>query len=184
MYALKFNTFLGKRIINTNTATYSSYENSVYAPLIGFDESKFVKGGTKRVAFSSSFNFNPLDIYTITGGIKLSHEHFDMFASGDSLNNIKKFINQLSFFYDNKIRITDKIYTQLGINFVAYFPHNDKSYYSLQPRFSFKYFFDEKDLLYVGISKMEQFYHSLRIDLLPLPTDFRMPSIMIAQHFT
>ncbi len=178
MYALKFNTFLGKRIINTNTATYSSYENSVYAPLIGFDESKFVKGGTKRVAFSSSFNFNPLDIYTITGGIKLSHEHFDMFASGDSLNNIKKFINQLSFFYDNKIRITDKIYTQLGINFVAYFPHNDKSYYSLQPRFSFKYFFDEKDLLYVGISKMEQFYHSLRIDLLPLPTDFRMPSIM------
>ena len=50
-------------------------------------------------------------------------------------------------------------------------------YYSIQPRLSVKYFPADNDLLYLHFSRMEQFYHCLRLYAWDLPTDFRMPSI-------
>lgn len=179
LYALKFNTVWGKKLINTNTLTYSSYDNSVYAPAIGYDMDKFIHGGIKGFSFSSDFSYDVYDIYTVKAGFKLSHEQFDIVTAGDSLGGVRNLvdIDQFSFFYDNKVRLTDNLYTQFGINFVGYLPRKEKYFYSMQPRFSLKYAVDEKNLLFVGISKMEQFYHSIRIDIMPMPTDFRMPSI-------
>lgn len=65
----------------------------------------------------------------------------------------------------------------LCFGLIGYYPQHSRSYYSIQPRLSVKYFPSEKNLLYVNFSKMEQFYHFLRFDSFALPTDFRMPSI-------
>lgn len=85
---------------------------------------------------------------------------------------------QLSVYYDNKMRIFNRLYAQFGINFVAYLPRNFSKYYSVQPRFSFKFKINDENMLYLSISKMQQFYHYLGIDAMPLPIDFRLPSIM------
>lgn len=177
IYALKFSTLIGKKLINTSALTYSSYSNKVYALFVGYDVEKYIKGGINSISFSSDFNYKVLDIYDISAGIRLSHEAFNIASTGDTLSNTEEDITQVSVYYDNKFRITDRIYTQLGINFVSYVPHNCRNYYSLQPRFSFKYYLNGKNILFLGLSKMEQFYHSLRLDLLPMPTDFRMPSV-------
>lgn len=188
IYALKFNTVWGSKLFNTTSITASNYSNEVYAPLIGFKERRFTKGGIKSLNMSSTFSYNIDDMYTLSCGIKYSNERFDVAATGDSINNMRKYINQFSVFYDNKIRITNRLYTQFGINVVAYLPHADRSFNSFQPRFSIKYFFSDKDMVYAGISKMEQFYHALRFDIMPLPNDFRMPSVMgftpsISEHY-
>lgn len=177
IYSLRFNTIWGKKLFNTNTVTYSSYNNRAYAPALGYTERKFIKSGVNLAAFSSDFSYKLYNIYSMSMGVKLSNEFFDIAQSVDTLIEIRKHITQLSCYYDNKIRITDKLYTQFGINFVSYFPYHDKHLYSIQPRFSLKYSPNESNMLYLGISKMEQFYHFLRMDIVPLPTDFRMPSI-------
>ena len=80
-------------------------------------------------------------------------------------------------FYDNHIRVSQRLSVQVGVHGVGYFPHGSKDYYSIQPRLSVRYFPTDSDLLYLHFSKMEQFYHCLRLYNWDLPTDFRMPSI-------
>ena len=86
-------------------------------------------------------------------------------------------VNQVSLFYDNHIRISPRLSVQVGVHGVGYLPRNHRPYYSIQPRMSVKYFPGEEDMLYFNFSKMEQFYHCLRLFSWDLPTDFRMPSI-------
>lgn len=95
----------------------------------------------------------------------------------DRIVRNREHINQFSIFYDNNIRITDNLHTQVGVHFVGYLPKGHKDYYSIQPRFSLRYTPTENNLFYFNFSKMEQFYHYLRFSTISLPTDFRMPSI-------
>lgn len=188
LYAIAFSTIWGKRLTNTSTLAYSSYNNKVYAPMLGFDSEKDIRGGVKEFSFSSNFSYTIDPMYTLSGGVRVSRECFDMAVFGDSIATLKEPITQLSSYYDVKIRITDKLYSQFGINLLAYLPQNFRYYYSIQPRFSFKYAVSKNDLIYVGISKMQQFYHYLSLELMPMPTDFRMPSIMgfkpsISEHY-
>lgn len=178
LYAVTFNTVWAKKLINTNTLAYSSYSNKVYAPLLGFNLEKDIRGGVKEFSFSSNFSYDIHQMYTLSGGMRASRERFDMAVFGDTITTLKEPITQLSFFYDMKVRVTDKLYSQFGVNLVGYLPQNSRYYYSIQPRFSLKYVVSKNNLLYVGISKMQQFYHYLRLGLMPMPTDFRMPSIM------
>lgn len=175
-YYLKLNTIIGK-VINTNSIYYTAYSNKVYAPELGVDYQSYVKGGIKGVSFSSDFSLNVDNIFNFSGGIKASREKFDLASISDTVKIRKEPITQLSLFYSTNVRVTDKIYAQAGVNFVAYIPSNHYNFYSPQPRFSLKYSPSSNHLLYADFSRMEQFYHYIRIDALPLPTDFRMPSI-------
>ena len=188
--ALQYNSLIGKRITHSTTLSYSSYDNKVYAPGVDIDSSKYIHCGIREFSFATDFSFHIYNVYTISTGIRASRDIYKLFFFNDTIGadtrNIP--VTQFSYYYDNKVRITDKLFSQFGINFVAYIPNNSRNYYSLQPRFSLKYFFDDNDLIYFGASKMQQFYHYLRIDELPLPTDFRMPSLSgfppsISEHY-
>ncbi len=177
VYALKYNTVIKNKVVNTNSFAYTNYTNRVYAPAIGVETSNYIKGGIKGFNFASDFGLNIDNIFNISGGIKASVERFDLASVGDTFRIRREPITQLSFFYSTNARITDKIYAQVALNFVAYMPKNHNNYFSPQPRFSFKYSPSENHFLYADFSRMEQFYHYIRLDALPLPTDFRMPSI-------
>lgn len=183
-YYLKLKTLLGK-VMNTNTLAYAAYSNQAYAPMVGVNSQNYITGGVKDFSFTSNFSLNLDNIYTFSGGIKASHEKFNMASLIDTISDsvsdtveMKKVsITQLSLFYNTRVSITDNIYAQAGVNFVAYLPTYQDKLYSLQPRFSVKYSPTANHLLYANFSRMEQFYHYIRIDALPLPTDFRMPSV-------
>lgn len=104
-------------------------------------------------------------------------DFFDNLLSEDRRMNHSTYDYNAKLSYHLSPSSTLRLMAQVGVHFVGYLPRHHRSYYSIQPRFSLKYQPAEKELLYLHFSRMEQFYHNLRIDYLSLPTDFRMPSI-------
>lgn len=177
LYALKLNTVFGEKLFNTTTLAYTSYSNRAKSVEIGIDGPEYLKSGIKELTLTTEFSYNVDNVYRAIWGAKGSFEEFTIAGFGSNNQNKYQPIGQMSFFYDNRIRITNKLFSQIGVNFVSYMPRHSENYYSVQPRFSLKYNIDDLNLVYAGFSKMAQFYHYLRMDLYSLPTDFRMPSI-------
>lgn len=177
LYAIKFNTVYGNRLFHSSTIAFTSYQNRAKAEELDLNSSGYLGSGIKELTLTSEFSYNFNNIYRANWGIKGSFEDFNLAGFGDENKNRHQPISNLSLFYDNRIRISDKLLGQVGVNFISYLPKRSNKYFSIQPRFSLKYTLDENDLIYAGFSRMAQFYHYLRIDYYSLPTDFRMPSI-------
>lgn len=126
---------------------------------------------------TTDFSYSLENLFQARWGAKYTYEVYDLATMGAKLLVRHEPVSQVSLYYDNLLRISPNFSVQVGVHGVGYLPQHHRSYYSIQPRLSVKYFLCEKDLLYLNFSKMEQFYHYLRFDNLSLPTDFRMPSI-------
>ena len=114
-----------------------------------------------------------------TDGIRSVALSQGMTAFGDNIRKQNETINQYSLYYDNNVRITDKVSTRVGVHFVAYNPVNFRNYYSIQPRFALNFTPGKNNLIYLNFSKMEQFYHYISFNGFALPTDFRMRATRI-----
>lgn len=176
VYQLTYQTQAGK-LGNRTSLFYSSHSNRARSEMLGVEGDGYIRSGIRSVNVSTEFDYTFENIYRAQWGAKYSHEVYDL-ASFDGQEALRhEPVTQASLFYDNHVRITPRLSGQIGVHGVAYLPRNHRSYYSIQPRMSLKYFPGEKDLLYLNFSKMEQFYHCLRLFSWDMPTDFRMPSI-------
>ncbi len=133
--------------------------------------------GIKSLNAATDFSYAYENLYHARWGVKYAYEIYDLVSQREDLAVRHEPVSQVSLYYDNLLRISPEFSVQVGVHGVGYYPQHSRSYYSIQPRLSVKYFPSEKNLLYVNFSKMEQFYHFLRFDSFALPTDFRMPSI-------
>ena len=178
IYQLAYNFSKGK-LSNTTSIFYTSYTNIANANMLGFetDTHNYIHSGIKSLNISTEFSYSYDNIYTTRWGAKYDHEIYDLAVFGDTVRVRHEPIDQFSIFYDNLIRITSRLFTQVGVHFIGYLPEKHRDYYSIQPRFSLKYSPWNNDLFYLNFSRMEQFYHYLRFNTFFLPTDFRMPSI-------
>ncbi|MEG2945294.1 MAG: TonB-dependent receptor [Bacteroidales bacterium] len=177
LYALRYKTVFGKALTNTNTIAYTAYSNKAYAEELGFDLDEYIRTGIREVSITSLFNYNIDNIFKLNWGIKGSYRAFDLAGFGEYIENNRVNVAQTSAFFDNELRIKSNLFLQIGMNMTAYLPQHDQHYFSIQPRFCVKYSLGDHHLFYGAFSRMAQFYHHLRIDELPLPTDLRMPSI-------
>ena len=178
IYQLAYNFSKGK-LSNTTSIFYTSHENIANANMLGFetDTHNYIHSGIKSMNISTEFSYSYDNIYTTRWGAKYDHEVYDLAVFGDRVRVRHEPIDQFSIFYDNLIRITSRLFTQVGVHFIGYLPEKHRDYYSIQPRFSLKYSPWDSGLFYLNFSRMEQFYHYLRFNTFFLPTDFRMPSI-------
>ncbi|HJG89167.1 TonB-dependent receptor [Barnesiella viscericola] len=178
IYQLAYNFSKGK-LSNTTSIFYTSYTNIANANMLGFetDTHNYIHSGIKSLNISTEFSYSYDNIYTTRWGAKYDHEVYDLAVFGDTVRVRHEPIDQFSIFYDNLIRITSRLFTQVGVHFIGYLPEKHRDYYSIQPRFSLKYSPWDSGLFYLNFSRMEQFYHYLRFNTFFLPTDFRMPSI-------
>lgn len=178
IYQLSYNFSKGK-LSNTTALFYTSHENVANAGILGFEinGNNYIHSGIKSLNLSTEFSYSYDNIYTTRWGAKYAHEIYDLAIFGDNVRVRHEPIDQFSIFYDNLIRITPQLFTQVGVHFIGYLPEKHRDYYSIQPRFSLKYSPRTNDLFYLNFSRMEQFYHYLRFNTFYLPTDFRMPSI-------
>ena len=178
IYQLAYNFSKGK-LSNTTSIFYTSHENIANVNMLGFetDTHNYIHSGIKSLNISTEFSYSYDNIYTTRSGAKYDHEVYDLAVFGDTVRVRHEPIDQFSIFYDNLIRITSRLFTQVGVHFIGYLPEKHRDYYSIQPRFSLKYSPWDSDLFYLNFSRMEQFYHYLRFNTFFLPTDFRMPSI-------
>lgn len=162
---------------NTSAVFYSAHTNRAYMGDIGYESEGYVHSGIKSLNASTEFSYSHENLYHARWGVKYAYEIYDLVSQGEEVRVRHEPISQVSVFYDNLLRISPELSVQVGVHGVGYYPQHSRSYYSIQPRLSVKYFLSEADLLYLHFSKMEQFYHFLRFDSFSLPTDFRMPSI-------
>ena len=88
-----------------------------------------ISSGIKTVNFNTEFTYSPENIYSTRWGFKYSHEMYEMTAFSGNMKKQKEAINQYSLYYDNNVRITDKVSTRVGVHFVAYNPVNFRNYY-------------------------------------------------------
>ena len=176
LYQLRYNTLIGK-VGNTTSLSYTSYYNRARADMLGLDQEGYASSGIHSFNGVTEFSYSPATMYKARWGLKYSYETYDWTTYSEGDNTREEPIAQYSVFFDNHVRLAHNLFVQVGAHFVAYKPHNHKSYYSIQPRLSLRYSPSETDLLYLNFSKMEQFYHYLRLENISLPTDFRMPSI-------
>lgn len=177
LYALKLSAQLGKKLFNTTTVSYTNYTNKAFAGILGYDEEKDLSAGVKEASFNTIFNCNIDNLYHLNFGIKGSYEQLNYTRFTDPPTNQRFNIGQISGFYDNELQLTPSLNARIGINMLVYLPQANEKYYSFQPRLSLKYAAGEKHLLYIGASRMEQFYHYLQLDAIALPTDLRMPTV-------
>lgn len=176
IYKLEYNAQAG-RLRNSTAAYFSSHTNKASSEIIGFEPGGHISSGINSLNLSTEFNYSADNIYNARLGAKYSHETYDLAVITDKIKNRKEPINQFSIFYDNLIQVTRNIQIQVGVHFVGYLPEKHKDYYSIQPRFSLRCTPGTNDIIYLNFSKMEQFHHYLKFNALPLPTEFRMPSI-------
>lgn len=176
IYKISYNAQPGK-LRNSTSLYYTSYSNRANTKAIGLETDGYVNSGIKSANASTEFTYTADNIYSARLGAKYSNETYNLAIVSDKVKNRKEPINQFSVFYDNQIHISSNLQTQVGVHFVGYIPRNHKAYYSIQPRFSLRYTPGTDDMIYLNFSKMEQFYHYLKFNVVPLPTEFRMPSI-------
>ena len=175
-YQLSFATQKG-RLGNSTAVFYSAHTNRAYMGEIKEDTDGYVHSGIKSLNVTTDFSYSLENLYHARWGVKYAYEVYDLVSQGEEMRVRHEPVNQVSVYYDNLLRISPEFSVQVGVHGVAYCPQHHRSYYSIQPRLSVKYFPSERNLLYLNFSKMEQFYHFLRFDSFSLPTDFRMPSI-------
>lgn len=176
VYQLSYTTQKGG-LGNTTSVFYSAHNNRAYMGEMGYDGESYVHSGIKSLNVATDFSYAYENLYHARWGVKYAYEIYDLASQGGEMTVRHEPVNQVSLYYDNLLRISPELSVQVGVHGVGYYPQHSRSFYSIQPRFSLKYFPSEKNLLYVNFSKMEQFYHFLRFDSFSLPTDFRMPSI-------
>lgn len=176
IYQLAYRTQLGK-IENNTSLSYSSHTNRARIDIMGFDTEGYIHSGIKSLNTTTEFTFSADNVYKARWGLKYSYDIYDLVSNGNDLSTRHEPISQVSMFYDNQIRVSERISVQVGVHGVGYFPHDERNYYSIQPRFSLKYFPWDNDIIYINFSRMEQFYHCLRLSYWDMPTDFRMPCI-------
>ena len=162
VYQLAYHTQAGK-LGNRTAVFYSSHTNRARSEMLGTDTAGYIRSGIRSVNVSTEFDYAFENIYRAQWGAKYSHEVYEL-ASFDTDAGVRhEPVNQVSLFYDNHIRISPRLSVQVGVHGVGYLPRNHRPYYSIQPRMSVKYFPGEEDMLYFNFSKMEQFYHCLRL---------------------
>ncbi len=177
LYSLRLNTIISSKVINNTAVAYSAHSNSTDASLYGFQDIDYIRSRMRNFYATSEFTYNPGNLYTAHWGLKLSYDKFEMISYDKEIRSKWEPITQLSLFYDSHIRLTDRLYTQIGANCVFYIPKNHKRYSSIQPRFSLKYSIGDNNLLFANFSRMEQFFHHITILEIATPFDFIMPSI-------
>lgn len=176
IYQLRFSTQFGK-FTNSTSASYTSYNNKGNAEELGYDEDGYINSRIQTANVSTEFSYSPEKFFSARWGAKYTYEKYDIAFYETELAKRHEPIHQYSIYYDNNISWSKSLQTRVGVHFVGYNPQKHRSYNSIQPRFSIIYSPSKADAVYVNFSKMEQFYHYLKVGDMALPTDFRMPSI-------
>ncbi|MBO1363768.1 TonB-dependent receptor [Prevotella sp. A2931] len=177
LYALHFGTYVTPSISNQTSVAYARHSTRANPQDFGFDNLKELHNRIKTIYVNTQFTYTPGNLYTLRWGIKGTMEKYELTAFGIDMKSQWEPINQLSLFYDNRLRITSSFFAQVGVNYLRYIPRHYKGYSSIQPRLSLKYALDDNNMLYANIARTEQFFHHVRMIALATPFDFVMPSI-------
>lgn len=199
--ALRWNYLWNNQLFSNTTFAYNkyrfNYERSDYyksTPGIGnsFDVyyNNYQFSGIEDWTLNVDFEYFPHDKHHIRfgGGYNfhtfqpevLGRKQFQTLG-GDTISNFnynylseKMRGHETSLYLEDEITLTDKWKTNLGLHFST-FTIDAKNYWSLQPRLSFGYQWNDYLSIKTSYSEMSQYIHLLSSSTLSLPTDLWVP---------
>ncbi|MCR5076623.1 MAG: TonB-dependent receptor [Prevotella sp.] len=177
LYALHFSTLISPKVSNATSLAYSIHATRANPYDYGYDSVSTLRSSIRSLFVNTEFTYSPGQLYTMRWGMKGTLEKYELAAFGLNLQNTWEPIKQLSLFYDNRIRVAHWLFAQVGVNYVRYIPTHSPICNSIQPRLSLKAAWGNSDLFHLSLSRMEQFFHHVRLTDLVTPFDFTMPSI-------
>ena len=182
LYALRFNTLLMRKVSTTASVAYSRHTTRANTNDYFDEDENPTSGGNIRnriqsIYVNTEFTYMPGTFYTMRWGLKGDLQRYELTSFGRVDTSRWQPTMQLALFYDNRVRVAPWLYAQVGLNYVRYMPRHNRSYNSVQPRFSLKASLGDADLVYGCVSRMEQFFHHIRVSEIVTPFDFVMPSI-------
>lgn len=177
IYKLSSHTVLNNRFSCATSLHYTSYTNQSIFGNDDNEDSKPLKTGITCLNAATELNYKAENIYNARLGLSYVRQHYCLSSLSPEHKQIHEPIQQFSVFYNNNIQIRSNLHAQIGVHFVGYLPKHSTKYYSIQPRLAISFMPKKEDMIFLCFSKMEQFYHYIRLEELTLPTDFRMPSI-------
>lgn len=177
IYALNFNTLISPKVTNSTAFALSSHTNRADAGEYGVDTLNNLRSRIHSIYMNTEFAYHPGRNVTMRWGLNGIIERYELDAFGAALKNRNELTKHLSLFYDTKLRLTNRLYAQMGFNSVFYIPTHYRRYFSFQPRLSLKWSPGSNDMLSASLSRSEQFFHHIMVTDVSTPFDFIMPSI-------
>src|SRR5690554_5701221 len=193
--ALRWNYVFNPRLFSNTTVTYSKYTFNIFNQSeSAYEENGNTVNNFSRIEYLSGiqdwsgkidFNFLPNpDHYIKFGGGYIYH----MFNPGinryrersennhaDTLfGSSKIYANEFYGYIQDDFKITERIKLNGGLHFSG-FAVEDKTYFSVQPRFSGRYIINERTSLKASYATMAQYLHLLTNAGIGLPTDLWVP---------
>lgn len=182
---LRWNHIFGPKLFANTSLIYSSYDQDISA----LQENAFSKviSGIEDLSAKYDMEYYPSQKQKIQLGAQYFHHTFR--SSGDSqvfTTNVPnapissdsipvKRFNELAFFANNELRLTDKFSLNLGVRVPGFF-NNTASYFRIEPHASVRLGVTETTSLKAAYTLMNQFIHQVPSAAAALPTDIWIPA--------
>ncbi len=195
--ALRWNYRITPKLFSNTTVTYSRYKFDI---LDEYNNKETTSGGVVtednfQAKFFSQindwsgkvdFDYLPSPNHYIKFGTGYTYHIFEPEATQikiDDINNpldtsfgaIKQYGNEMWVYFEDDIKISDKIKINPGIYASGFFI-KDKFYYSIEPRFNSRILLGKKNSIKFSYARMTQYLHLLTNPSIGLPTDLWVPT--------
>ncbi len=180
---LRWNHVFGPRLFVNTSLIYNSYDQDVSAIQDNFFSQAIT--GIDDINGKIEFQYFPNPSHAIRFG---SHYINHKFVSGGKseskvaegqnikISNIpQKTFDEFAFYFNDEIKLSDKLSSSLGIRFPGYVA-NTVSYFRIEPRASVKLTTGKTSSLKAAYTIMNQFMHLVPSSTATIPTDVWVPS--------
>ncbi len=194
--ALRWNHVISPKLFLNTTATFSNYDFDVSSgfaseysnPELNEEISIDYDSGIRDYALKLDFDYLPSPDHYIKFGTSVIQHNFNpgsfLLMQKDPENEVEfsETISQdkvdaieIAAYVEDDFVIGERLKINTGLHFSG-FALDNKSYFSLQPRFSSRYLLDNGLALKASFATMQQYIHLLSNEGIGLPTDLWLPS--------
>lgn len=198
--ATRWNYIFNNKLFSNSTISFNQYNFKMnlvdYNKITSenfYDENNYqakYQSGIKDFAYNIDFDYNPVPSHHIKFGGGYMYHHFrpEIITSTNyeasnkkiedntyySIQNPNIYAHELSAYLEDNFDLTHRLSMNAGLHFSGFNVQN-KSYFSFQPRMSFRYKITNDFTLKTSYTKMSQYIHLLGSSAVSLPTDLWVP---------
>ncbi len=180
---LRWNHISSPKLFVNTSLIYNQYDQDVSAILDNYFSQTIT--GINDLSGKTEFQYFPNPRHSLQFGAHYTHHRFVSGSKSESQRTVDqrinreavptRYFNELAFYLNDEIKLSNRISTSLGLRAPAYFSENT-SYQRLEPRASVKVTTGPTSSIKAAYSVMNQFLHLIPSATATIPTDVWIPS--------
>ena len=174
---LGYQSIISPKLFFNSSLVYSKYLNSYSSENINIDNTDSISRNESSsskiddISYNFHFDYFPNNKHRIKTGAKYNfyrllpgifeYDYADNQGAFDTVfgTSVDLYANELAVFVEDEIHFSKKVSLNAGLRFNLF--HNEKTYKSIDPRFSFRWQIKSKMAIKTGFSVMHQFLHAI-----------------------